>query len=268
MVYDVFPIYKGDSQNNADICREMLARKGISCWNVPEDKKDRRLTIKDMTAAIDDCKVVVLIITESTQNAGFVEKELKYAVEKGKKIFAFHLDRSDIAEKFGELASSFVTIECYRRIQEAYNELTEKIGEAVGVGIAPDVLISYKSEEKEIALNIRKKLEAVGIICWMAPESISPGNDYPFEIIAAIKKIKITVLVLSERAQDSRFVLMETERSFKYRKTIIPFHIDTSELNDSFEAFVPISQAINACGRLEDAYKELVSAVKLKLESI
>lgn len=44
------------------------------------------------------------------------------------------------------------------------------------------VFISYKSEQKEIALKIKDILEENGISCWMAPESIPVGSNYAAEI--------------------------------------------------------------------------------------
>lgn len=131
--------------------------------------------------------------------------------------------------------------------------------------MAHDVFISYKSEEMDIALSIRKMLEANGISSWMASESIPPSKSYPGEIINAIKNASIVVIILSERAQDSFYIETETDYAIKFKKTVIPFHIDRSEMNDTFGFFLSRKQRIEAYGRMDEAYRELLDAVKIIL---
>ena len=69
-----------------------------------------------------------------------------------------------------------------------------------------EVFISYKAEEYNEAMAVKQVLEANGISCWMAPESISGGSNYASEIPRAIRECTVFVLILSEQAQKSRWV--------------------------------------------------------------
>ena len=118
--------------------------------------------------------------------------------------------------------------------------------------------ISYKSEEFEQASAMRDVLEAHDIPCWMAPGSIQPGTEYGQAITDAIRNCDALVLVLTEAAQGSTPVLSEVDLAMTFGKTVIPFHLDDTPLNDAFLFRIGIFQRIEAAGRLEEGYEELV----------
>jgi len=47
---------------------------------------------------------------------------------------------------------------------------------------APDVFLSYASQDIVIAGAACEALEHAGIICWMAPRDVTPGTFYADEI--------------------------------------------------------------------------------------
>lgn len=49
------------------------------------------------------------------------------------------------------------------------------------------VFISYRSKDADAANAVRMVLQQNGIECWMAPESISMGDDYSNAIPKAIE---------------------------------------------------------------------------------
>lgn len=124
------------------------------------------------------------------------------------------------------------------------------------------IFISYKSEEFKRALAVRQALEVAGIDCWMAPDSIPPGSEYGQAITDAIRNCDALVLVLTEAAQTSTPVLSEVDLAITFKKTVIPFHLDDSALNDAFLFRIGIFQRIEADGRLEAAYSDLVARVR------
>ena len=99
------------------------------------------------------------------------------------------------------------------------------------------VFISYKSEQKSIALKIKTILEENGITCWMAPESIPGGSNYAAEITQAISQCKEFVVILSEQSQNSAYVLKEIDVAIKKNKNILPFQVEPIVLNDSIEYY-------------------------------
>ncbi len=124
------------------------------------------------------------------------------------------------------------------------------------------VFISYSSKEYDRAFSLKQILEANGIGCWMAPQSIPSGSDYSQEIPRAIRECDVFLLLLSEASQDSKWVPKELDNAISGGKIIIPFHIDESQLNDAFNFFLSNVQRIEAFNRLSDAYRQLVIQIK------
>lgn len=66
-------------------------------------------------------------------------------------------------------------------------------------GKAPEqVFISYSSRNRRIAEAIRSHLEGLNVSCWMAPESIMPGDQWAQAISTAISSCRVMVLLTSD----------------------------------------------------------------------
>lgn len=98
-----------------------------------------------------------------------------------------------------------------------------------------DVFISYSTRDREQALAIRSHLRENGISCWMAPESIPPGSNYTKEIPVAIRTCRVFLLILSENAQSSPWVLRELDGAVNNGKHILPYLLDDAPMEDEFQ---------------------------------
>lgn len=98
--------------------------------------------------------------------------------------------------------------------------------------MSPDVFISYKSEEYDYAVRVRSELQRNGISCWMAPESLPGGSSYAAEIPKAIRDCRAFVLILTDAAQNSKWVPRELDRAINADKRIFPFLPEKMEFND------------------------------------
>lgn len=124
-----------------------------------------------------------------------------------------------------------------------------------------DVFISYSSYEKNYAYQTKEVIESNGHTCWLAPDSIPPGSSYATEIDKALSACKVVVVILSEKAQESIWVPKEISRALGYKKTIIPFHIDESDLRDAFCFYLTDAERIEAYQNLTNGYSQLVLAL-------
>ena len=97
-----------------------------------------------------------------------------------------------------------------------------------------EVFISYSSKDMAQAENVRNILEQNGIPCWMAPRDIPGGSNYTKEIPVAIRGCQVFVLILSQNAQNSHWVLKEVDAAVNNNKVIIPDMLEDIELNDEF----------------------------------
>lgn len=106
--------------------------------------------------------------------------------------------------------------------------------------------ISYASKDYASAHTICEMLEARGIACWMAPEDITPGKNYGEEIILGIESTAVTLLLLSQHANESPFVLREIERATSKHKPVLPVLLDNVKPSTALELFVSSAHWLEA----------------------
>lgn len=130
------------------------------------------------------------------------------------------------------------------------------------------VFISYKFEQKEKALMIKELLEQNGISCWMAPESIKAGSSYAAEITRAITNCNCVILMLSDEAQKSKYVLKEIDSAIKKDKTIMPLYLEEVALNESMDYYLTDVQAFPAYLSWDSCVEKLIREIRFLLKSL
>ena len=133
---------------------------------------------------------------------------------------------------------------------------------------APDrnAFISYASQDKAVADAVCEALERAGVICWIAPRDVTPGEFYAESIVHAIDSTKVIVLVLSQNASDSQHVLSEVERARSRRHPVVSLRIDAVPLPAALEYFLNTSQWLDASTTgVAGSLPRLVDAVKTAL---
>lgn len=130
-----------------------------------------------------------------------------------------------------------------------------------------EVFISYKAEEYNEAMAVKQVLEANGISCWMAPESISGGSNYASEIPRAIRECTVFVLILSEQAQQSRWVPKELDRAINCGKTVLPFMLENCPLKDDFNFYLTNVQRYEAYANKSRALEQMVKEIKALIDA-
>src|SRR5450432_3051700 len=123
--------------------------------------------------------------------------------------------------------------------------MAEGSGEAEAAGAhpgAPDVFVSYASQDAALAHETVEILEKQGISCWIAPRDVVAGAHYADAIITAITGARALVLVLSEHAMASKHVGKEVERASSKGRAIIALRTGAAPLPPAFEYFLSESQ--------------------------
>lgn len=130
-----------------------------------------------------------------------------------------------------------------------------------------DVFISYKAEEAEEATWVKSVLESNGISCWMAPACIPGGSSYAIEIPQAIKGSKVFVLILSSKAQSSRWVSRELDLAINEGKIVMPFMLENCELKDDFNFYLTAVQRYTAYENKAAAIEKMLKEIKALIGS-
>jgi adenylate cyclase len=131
---------------------------------------------------------------------------------------------------------------------------------------APEVFISYASQDAAVANAVVVALERDGMKCWIAPRDVTPGAFYADAIVHAIDASRAVVLVMSQSAATSPHILREIERASSKRHPVISLRIDRAPLPAGLEYFLNASQWLDASdGEPVRVFPTLVEAVRTVL---
>ena len=89
-------------------------------------------------------------------------------------------------------------------------------------------------------------MEDRGINCWIAPRDIPAGSSYGEEIIKAIDQCAVTLLVFTDKANQSRAVANELELSFARGRVILPVRLKKIEPSSNIEFWLSRTQWVDA----------------------
>lgn len=129
----------------------------------------------------------------------------------------------------------------------------------------PYVFISYKVEEFTEAKRIKSHLEANDIPCWMAPMSIRGGMSYAQEIPPAIQNCYAFVLILSEKAQQSKWVPRELDQAINCNKVILPYMTENCPLKSDFSFYLTNVQRYEAFREPEESLARMTRDIRILL---
>ena len=133
--------------------------------------------------------------------------------------------------------------------------------------MAHDAFISYSNHDRTVADAAVAVLEQRGVRCWIAPRDVTPGLDWSEEIVEAIERSAVMVLVLSAHANDSQQIKREVERAVHRGIPIIPFRIEDVPLSKALEFFISSPHWLDALTPpLEEHLQYLADTVQLLIE--
>ncbi|MBE7021508.1 MAG: tetratricopeptide repeat protein [Ruminococcaceae bacterium] len=99
-----------------------------------------------------------------------------------------------------------------------------------------DIFISFSFKDQALVEVVAEKLlEKYNITYWMCTEKLRGGDHFKGEIVEAINKAKVVLMIQSKNSISSREVPKEIAVSLEKHKTVIPFVIDDAELNGDLE---------------------------------
>jgi hypothetical protein len=125
-----------------------------------------------------------------------------------------------------------------------------------------DVFISYSHHDKAAADAACAMLESSGVRAWIAPRDVRPGVEYGAEIVEAMERCRVLVLIFSESANHSGQILREVERAVSKGIPIVPVRIEEVLPTKSMEYFLGTIHWLEALTPpLEQHLRQLVDIV-------
>jgi TIR domain-containing protein len=83
------------------------------------------------------------------------------------------------------------------------------------------IFISYSRQDKDIAFRVADELTQAGCRVWI-DRGLLGGERFDAEIVKAINRAEVVLLIVSDAAVESDWVNQELEQALEWRKRIIP----------------------------------------------
>ena len=129
---------------------------------------------------------------------------------------------------------------------------------------AHDFFISHSSKDKAQADLLWRALEKRGYKCWIAPESIGEGEDYPTAIKQGVKNSTILVLLWTSNSDASGEIKTELNFAKSYGLKIVSVRLEDLPKEYNLDYFIWNKQWISADNA---PFPSLVDVVATKLEN-
>ena len=130
--------------------------------------------------------------------------------------------------------------------------------------ISMEVFISYNNNDLKQAMDIVGFLEQNGRSCWVAPRDVV--LSYASDIVDAISKCKIFIIVISSHTLNSVHVLNEIEQAYKYyserKLVIIPMFIENVQLTPALDYYLARIQHIYCADNFNAGLVELLNKIE------
>ena len=123
----VFISYTTHDIQRASAVRKMLEENDISCWMGDKDIHASNTYTADITKAIDQCRVFVLILSSYSQESSYVLSEFECAISKHKPVVPFIIENFRIREEFNFHIRQRQAIPAFEDWKEGMQKLLETV---------------------------------------------------------------------------------------------------------------------------------------------
>ncbi len=145
----VFVSYSSQDRQFVNSIVQILKEEGISCWKAPEMIPAGSSYAREIPKAIKECEVFLLMLSHTSQQSIWVEKETDNAISRRKRIIPFQIDEEPLNDTFSFYLNNVQMISCFPSREKAIKELKRQL---------KDILES--SEESSEALKKEDNLSA------------------------------------------------------------------------------------------------------------
>src|ERR1700681_4581217 len=154
---DVFISYASQDATFANAVVGALEGQGLKCWIAPRDVVPGSLYADGIVRAINEARVVVLILSEHAVASPHVGKEIERASSKRRQIIALHTDSAPLTRAFEYFLSESQWIDVPALgMQAALAKLVDAVGHvptpSVEVIPAPNHRVAHKRVAIQVAI--------------------------------------------------------------------------------------------------------------------
>ena len=133
----VFISYSTKDLKDAQLVLQELEKNGIPCWIAPRDIPGGSDYTSMIPAAIKNCQVMVLILSQNAEQSNWVPLELTRAINSKKTIIPFVVEKYDVGEQFDFQLAICQKYEAYENKQAVLKQLVDRVRSLVGAQQIP-----------------------------------------------------------------------------------------------------------------------------------
>jgi hypothetical protein len=122
--------------------------------------------------------------------------------------------------------------------------------------------ISHAIADDAFAHQLCSHMEERGIRCWVGPRDIPPGEDFAPAISNAIKESSALVLVLSEAANQSQYVLNHVGSAARNGKDILVIRVRGTLPSEDLQRFIGSLDWIDAWDPPDEQFDQLCEEIE------
>jgi len=144
-----------------------------------------------------------------------------------------------------------------------------------------DAFLSHASQDALVATNLEELLRATGLTPWIDHADLAFGSLLRESLQMAIKQSRVLVLLWSEAASKSRWVMAEMFTAFHFDRFIIPYVLDATPLpqflansaylslrRDHADIAARLSRAIRSAANMANTPAPLLNSRTILVESL
>jgi hypothetical protein len=142
MAYDVFLSHSHVDKSHADAICHSLERAGVRCWVAPRDIRPSEDWAEAIINGMDQCRILLLIFSSSSNNSPQVRREVERAVNKGLTILPYRIEAVPPSKSLEYFISTQHWLDAFDRdLGASLAELTQCVTAVLGApqpqGMAP-----------------------------------------------------------------------------------------------------------------------------------
>lgn len=128
----------------------------------------------------------------------------------------------------------------------------------------PDIFISYKREERDVAQKLAEALIKEGRSVWW-DINLLPGERFAQEIEAVIRHAKVAIVIWSKHSVQSEWVIEEASEA-KRRGILLPISIDSVQPPFGFRGLQTLDCSSWDREPQSDGFRQLIELVNLRVK--
>lgn len=140
----VFVSYSSQDRQFVNSIVQILKEEGIGYWKAPEMIPAGSSYAREIPKAIKECEVFLLMLSQTSQQSIWVEKETDSAISRRKRIIPFQIDEEPLNDTFCFYLNNVQMISCSPSREKAIEELKRQ-------------LKSILNETQESEVSVKKK---------------------------------------------------------------------------------------------------------------